>query len=95
MTLIVRNDVQQGQLASYRRGCDAIVSHDNGLTWDLTHSYVLDDPAFVDPAKWYNGECGHLSSVLVDDTRNPGSKWILTAYANYLTKGVSLVRWKP
>lgn len=32
MTVIVRDDVQNGRLARYRRGCDALVSHDNGLT---------------------------------------------------------------
>jgi hypothetical protein len=89
MTLIVRDDIRGGRLASYRRGCDGIMSHDNGLTWDLEHPYVLDDPTYLDPAKWYNGECGHLSSMLLDDGR------ILTAYGNYLTKGVSLIRWKP
>ncbi len=89
MTLIVRVDVQNGKLASYRRGLEAIVSRDHGHTWDVAGKYVLDAFTFLDPKQWFNGECGHLSSALLDD----GS--ILSCYANYLTKGVSLIRWKP
>jgi hypothetical protein len=89
MTLIVRDDVQNGQLVSYRRGCEAIISHDNGLTWDMTHKYILDDFEYYDGVKWYNGDTGHLYSALLDDG------FILTCYGNYLTRGVSLIRWKP
>lgn len=89
MTVIARVDVQDGTLASYRRGCEAIVSRDNGRTWDLPHKYILDEYEFYDGAKWYNGECGHLYSALLDDG------FILTCYGKYLTKGASLIRWKP
>ena len=89
MTLIVRDDVRDGKLASYRRGCEAILSHDNGKSWDLAHKYVLDDFEFCDGKKWFNGETGHLSSVLLHD----GS--ILTCYGKYLSKGASLIRWRP
>jgi hypothetical protein len=89
MTMTVRADIRDGKLASYRRGCDAIVSHDNGLTWDLDRRYVLDQFEFYDGKEWFNGECGHLYSTLLDD----GS--ILTVHANYLVKGASLIRWKP
>lgn len=89
MTLIVRDDIQEGRLASYRRGCEAIISRDHGLSWDLARTYVLDDFEFCEGAKWYNGECGHLYSTLLGD----GS--ILTCYGNYLTRGASLIRWKP
>ena len=89
LTLIVRVDVQDGKLVSYRRGLEAILSHDNGQTWEISRKYVLDGFSYLDPKLWFSGECGHLSSTLLDD----GS--LLTCYANYLTKGVSLIRWKP
>jgi hypothetical protein len=89
LTVIVRVDVQDGKLASYRRGLEAILSHDNGQTWDVAHKYILDGFSFLDAKQWFNGECGHLSSTLLYD----GS--LLTCYTNYLTKAVSLIRWKP
>jgi hypothetical protein len=89
MTLIVRTDVREGRLASYRRGCEAVVSHDNGLTWDLGRKYVLDEYEFTDGVQWFNGECGHLSTAVLDD----GS--LLTCYGNYLAKGACLIRWRP
>lgn len=87
MTYIVRADVRGGRLASYRRGCEAAVSRDNGLTWDIQHTYFLDEYEFFDGEKWFNGESGHLSSTLLDD----GS--VLTAYGNYLSRGCALIRW--
>src|SRR5258708_32607906 len=48
MTLIVRADVRDGRLASYRRGCEAVVSHDHGLTWGLGRTYILDEDEFYD-----------------------------------------------
>lgn len=89
MTLTVRVDVRDGTLASYRRGCDALISTDHGLTWNLDRRIILDEYEFFDGNKWFNGECGHLCSLLLDDGR------ILTAHANYLTKGMSLIRWQP
>jgi hypothetical protein len=89
MTLIVRDDVRNRELASYRRGCEAILSRDNGETWDLEHKYVLDDFEFYDGRKWFNSECGHLYSALFDDGN------ILTCYGKYLSKGASLIRWQP
>lgn len=89
MTLIVRADARNGGLASYMRGCEAIISRDNGLTWDRSRRYVLDSFNFYDGTDWYRGECGHLSSVLLED----GS--VMTAYGNYHSKGISLIRWKP
>ncbi len=89
MTMTVRVDVRDGKLASYRRGCDALISHDNGLTWDLSRRYVLDEYEFYDGKEWFTGKCGHLYSILLDD----GS--ILTAHSNYLVEGLSLIRWRP
>jgi hypothetical protein len=91
MTVIVRIDVgEDGRMASYRRGCEAIVSHDNGLTWDLGRKYVLDDfESLGFLGKWSFGPCGHLWTELLDD----GS--LLTGYSRYLDKSVCLVRWRP
>jgi hypothetical protein len=90
MTLIVRLDMgDDGRLASYRRGCEAIVSHDNGLSWDLSRKYVLDEfesPGFL--RKWSFGPCGHLCTALLDD----GS--LLTGYSNYRDKAACLIRWR-
>jgi hypothetical protein len=47
MTYVVRNDIQDGKLASYRRGCEALVSRDNGLTWDVAGKYVLELSSFT------------------------------------------------
>ena len=88
MTHILRQDVHGGRLAGYRRGCGAVISRDNGLTWDMAHRYLLDDFEFTDGTPWALA-CGHLFSALLDN----GS--ILTAYGNYLAKGGALIRWKP
>ena len=71
------------------RGCEAIVSHDNGLTWDLKGKYVLDEWEFFDSFNPVSAQCGHLYSVLLDDGA------VLTAHNNYLTMGITLIRWHP
>ena len=48
LTVIRRLDFGAGDLATWRRGCDAVVSggwasRDHGVTWDLEHRYVVDD----------------------------------------------------
>ncbi|MCK5120016.1 MAG: exo-alpha-sialidase [Candidatus Latescibacteria bacterium] len=88
MTLIVRADVQGGKLASYCRGCEALVSRDHGLTWDLGQKIILDEYEFFDNKKWYNGECGHSCSTLLDD----GS--LLTVYGNYLARSAAVINWR-
>ena len=88
MTVIRRVDFHDQRLTSYRRGCDAVISRDNGVTWDVDHLYVLDDFPFCEGEHWISTVCGHLSSTVMPD----GS--ILTGYGNYLAGGV-LVRWRP
>ena len=88
MTVIVRNDIREGELASYQRGCEAVVSRDNGLTWDVAGKYVLDEYKYLSADKWFDGKCGHLYTTMLDD----GS--LLTAYGNYLAKAAVLIRWK-
>ena len=78
-----------GRLASYRRGCDAVISHDNGRSWDVDHMYVLDEfNALGDVERWYGVACGHLFTIVLDD----GS--ILTTYGNYKNAG-GLILWQP
>lgn len=89
MTYIVRVDVRDGKLASYRRGCEALISDDHGRTWDLSKRYILDECEFFDGQKWFNGETGHLFSTLLDDGH------ILTTYGKYFTNGACLIKWKP
>ncbi len=89
MTYIVRDDIRGGRLASYRRGCEALISHDNGLTWDTSRRIILDEFEFNDGQEWFNGETGHLYSALLKD----GS--ILTCYGNYRTRGCTLIHWRP
>lgn len=89
LTVTVRHDVEDGELASYRRGCEAVISHDNGLTWDLDRRYALDEWEFHDSLSPAIGQCGHLYATVLDD----GS--ILTVHNNYLTMGMTLIRWRP
>ena len=89
MTLIVRQDIEDGRLASYQCGCEAVVSKDNGQTWDLGRKYILDSFAHLGKENWLDVVSGHLYSTLLDDGR------ILTCYGTYLTKGATLIRWKP
>lgn len=89
MTVIRRIDIRNGKLASYRKGCDAVISRDHGLTWDTERLYVLDDFPYLEGERWTESlACGHLYSTVLDD----GS--ILTAFGNYLAGG-ELIRWKP
>ncbi|MFA6108051.1 MAG: hypothetical protein WDA75_04700 [Candidatus Latescibacterota bacterium] len=88
MTYIVRVDVRDGRLASYRRGCEAVLSRDHGETWDLAGRVVLDEFEYSENAKWFNGMTGHLGSTVLAD----GS--LLTAYGNYHAKGIGLIRWR-
>ena len=52
MTLIEREDILPGEsvLNSYMRGLDALVSHDNGLTWNLDRQITLDEFNYYNPA---------------------------------------------
>ncbi len=88
MTYVVRDDMRGTELASNRKGCEAVISHDNGLTWNLDRSYILDEFEFFDEEDPYKCVCGHQYSILLDD----GS--ILTTYSNY-RKGPILIRWRP
>jgi hypothetical protein len=88
MTYIVRQDIVDGRLASYTRGCGAILSRDHGLTWDTEHEIMLDRFELADGSP-HTLPCGHLCSTLLTD----GS--IITAYGHYPSKGGCLIRWNP
>ena len=88
MTAIRRMDHRGGKLASYRRGCDAFVSHDHGQTWDQEEMIVLDDWPHHDPNDWYGSVCGHLYSVVLSDAS------VLTGYSKHDVGGV-LIHWQP
>ena len=85
-------------------GIEAVVSHNNGRTWDLDHRYILHH--WPGPAKGPNSWCGGCqatSSVLLPDG------WIITTYgtgyrAEFPVSGpprkpapwdMGLVRWRP
>lgn len=92
LTVIRRIDVRGGRFASYRRGCDALVSHDHGLTWNLDRMYILDDFAHLNGKSWSSPPaCGHLYSVALDD----GS--VLTTYGKNRPDAIDavLIHWRP
>ena len=95
LTVIVRVDIQNGKLASYRHGCEAVISHDNGLTWDLGRRYIVDDfehgTGYSERNRYDGYKCvaGHVCSASLSDGT------ILTSYGNYLVSGIPLIRWKP
>jgi hypothetical protein len=88
MTYIVRQDYDGMRRASYRRGCEALVSRDHGRTWNTAERYILDEFEYSDGSP-LSLACGHLTSTLASDG------YILTAYGNYLAKAAVVIRWKP
>lgn len=93
LTVIVRGDyvdgAPTGKYASFMRGCDALISHDNGLTWNLDRRFTLDEYEYYNNENWPESQTGHLASTVLDDG------YILTAYGNHLAKAAVLIRWKP
>jgi photosystem II stability/assembly factor-like uncharacterized protein len=88
LTHVTRREVEDGRLVGFGHGCGAVLSHDNGATWDLSRRIVLDDFTFSD-GTLNSTVCGHQFST----TLNDGS--ILTCYSHYLSKAAALIRWKP
>jgi len=96
MIYVMRQDIAPDGIhyASYRRGCAALVSQDNGLTWDVFREYRLHEFDFATSQEGpHEGisalACGHTCSTLLDDGR------ILTAYGHYISNGIGLIRWQP
>ena len=88
MTYIMRQDYEGIRPVSFRRGCEALISRDHGLTWNQGEKYVLDEFEYSDGTP-LSLACGHLSSALTNDGA------ILTTYGNYLAKAAVVIRWKP
>lgn len=90
LTHILRQDIPNGAMdvATYNRGCEALVSHDNGETWDVSRRYVLHHFEYTDGSR-FTLASGHLYSALLDD----GS--IITVYGDYIHRGGGVIRWKP
>jgi len=87
--MIVRNDWRDGRLAGHLGGCDALVSYDHGVSWNLDQRITLDEFEYYNPDTPVSGRSGHIGSAVLDD----GS--ILTAYGNYPRAAAVLVKWKP
>ena len=93
MTMIVREDIQFGDgLASEQRGEDALISHDNGLTWNLDHRITIDSFNHDTPTPSQQlapGVCGHIATTVLKDGT------VLTAYGNYLDSCAVMTKWNP
>jgi hypothetical protein len=90
MTLVCMEDIRSGGgLDSHKRGADALVSHDNGLTWNLDKRITLDEFDYFNPKMWYDGGAAHLGSTVLSDGT------MLTAYGKYPTGTIVLTKWDP
>ncbi|HPO16380.1 MAG TPA: sialidase family protein [Candidatus Hydrogenedentes bacterium] len=93
-TVIVRDDIQEGkltegQLTSRRRGCDAVISKDNGKTWNLDRRYELGGFDYMrEDGYWVDGKVGHLGAVALPNG------YMLCVYGDY-QRGATLIKWKP
>ena len=99
LSAVRRLDIRGDRLASYRLGCDALVSHDHGLSWNADRMYILDDwphlhhrdlgaVTWETGDMWYGCASGHLASVCLGD----GS--LITTYGHYAYGG-ALIKWRP
>ncbi|MEE3367749.1 MAG: LamG-like jellyroll fold domain-containing protein [Planctomycetota bacterium] len=89
-TMIVRDDVDGLNRASDRRGCDALVSRDNGQTWNVDRRYELDAWRYDrEDGYWVDGKCGHIAAVALPDGH------VISAYGHYLKGAAVLVKWHP
>jgi hypothetical protein len=94
MTMILREDIGDGlTLASEQRGEDALISHDNGLTWNLDHRITIDSfnhdtPTPTGASAWVP-VCGHIATTVLKDGT------VLTAYGNYLDSCAVMTKWNP
>ncbi len=90
MTYIVRRGYLDSADGHPQFGIEAVVSHDNGKTWDLDHRYVLHTYKGTVPAceSWaFQGSPSNASTAVLPD----GS--LLTAFNMEYTK-IGLVHWK-
>jgi hypothetical protein len=89
-TIVVRDDVDGLKLASDRRGCDALVSHDHGQTWNLDRRYEIDAYRYErEDGYRVDGKCGHIAAVALPDGH------VVSAYGHYLKGAAVLIKWHP
>ena len=89
-TMVVRDDVDGLNRASDRRGCDALISRDNGQTWNVDRRYELDAWRYDrDDGYWVDGKCGHIAAVTLPDGH------VISAYGHYLKGAAVLIKWHP
>lgn len=97
MTYVVRNGYADDENGYPRFGIEAVISKDNGRTWDLDHKYILASYTAQIKGTWW-GSTQSTSSVLLPD----GS--LLTAFGtgvrnvptqNICKMDVALIKWRP
>ena len=97
LTYVVRNGYTDNENGYPRFGIEAVISKDNGKTWDLDHKYILASYTAQVKGTWW-GSTQSTSSVLLPD----GS--LLTAFGtgvrnlptqNICKMDVALVKWRP
>ena len=97
LTYVVRNGYTDDKSGFPSFGIEAVVSKDNGQTWDLDHKYILASYTAQIKGTWW-GSPQSTSTVMLPD----GS--LLTAFGtgvrNLPTQDickmdVALVRWRP
>ena len=89
-TVVVRADFDGLKRVGDRRGCDALISRDNGKTWNIDRRYELDAWRYDrGDGYWVDGKCGHIAAVALRD----GS--VISAYGHYLRGAAVLVKWHP
>ncbi len=97
MTYVVRNGYTNDNDGFPRFGIEAVVSKDNGKTWDLDHKYILASYSAQIKDTWW-GSTQSTTNVLLPDG------YILTAFGtgvrNLPTQSickmdVAMVKWKP
>lgn len=96
MTMIMRLDMPLGGdvVDSYTRGLVALVSHDNGVTWNLDQQFALDEFSYYNPDynkinPWLDATCGHAATTILND----GS--IQAAYGNDVEGAAMLIKGEP
>jgi hypothetical protein len=90
MTFVCLDDIRSGGgLDSNMRGADALISEDNGETWDLARRITVDAFEYLNPNMWYDTGAAHLGSTVLSDG------WMLTAYGKYTTGTIMLTKWDP
>jgi len=90
MTYLIRRGYADSADGHPQFGIEAVVSHDNGKTWDLDHRYVLHTYKGTVPAQesWaYQGSPSNASTAVLPDGT------LLTAFNMEYTK-IGLVKWK-